>query len=255
MSGWVKLHRDVASHAVMSDLWLAGLWMWCLVRANHVDTKWLGVALPAGSFVCGRSTASEELGVSPSKWYRGMQKLQEIGCITLTVNSKWTRVSICNWRTYQHGDDQPRTAFEQDLNSDRTGCEQQSNTDKECKNERMKEDSSELKTVPQNQASPKVRKVFAPPTVDEIAEHCRSRDNGIDPEAFHAHYAANGWRQSNGNPIKDWKAAIVTWEKRQERSMGFARGLPPPVVDRAAKYAAEQAAAMARLDEHLGGTE
>lgn len=46
----------------------------------------------------------------------------------------------------------------------------------------------------------------------------------IDPEQFFDHYTANGWKQSNGNSIRDWCAAVRTWErnafgrKRQEQA-------------------------------------
>ena len=50
---------------------------------------------------------------------------------------------------------------------------------------------------------------LAPPTLDEVLDYCRSRDSAVDPEQFCDHYAANGWRQANGNPIKDWRAACA----------------------------------------------
>lgn len=59
-----------------------------------------------------------------------------------------------------------------------------------------------------------IKKKFTPPTIEEVDEFCKERDNGIDAEAFVAFYATNGWTQGKGKPIKNWKACVVTWEKR-----------------------------------------
>ncbi len=54
---------------------------------------------------------------------------------------------------------------------------------------------------------------FAPPSLEELSEYCKSRNNLVDPIKFHSHYTANGWRVGK-NAMKDWKAAVVTWERR-----------------------------------------
>ena len=56
---------------------------------------------------------------------------------------------------------------------------------------------------------------FVPPSIAEVAEYCTERKNGIDPEAFVDFYTAKGWKVGS-QPMKDWKAAIRTWEKRRE---------------------------------------
>lgn len=53
---------------------------------------------------------------------------------------------------------------------------------------------------------------FIPPTVDEVKAYCDERGNDVDPEKFVAYYTSNGWRVGR-NPMKDYKAAIRTWEK------------------------------------------
>ncbi len=58
---------------------------------------------------------------------------------------------------------------------------------------------------------------FVAPTIEEVAAYCSKRGKGIDPEHFLAHYTANGWKQSSGQPVKDWKASVITWEKNQSR--------------------------------------
>ena len=57
------------------------------------------------------------------------------------------------------------------------------------------------------------RKRFIPPSVDEVRAYCKERKNDIDPEAFVAFYASKGWKIGSSK-MKDWKQAVITWEKR-----------------------------------------
>ena len=57
---------------------------------------------------------------------------------------------------------------------------------------------------------------FAPPTVEEVAQYCRERGNGINPQTFIDFYSSKGWRVGN-TPMKDWKACVRTWEQRDEK--------------------------------------
>ena len=67
--------------------------------------------------------------------------------------------------------------------------------------------------------SPK-RKVFKKPTVDEIRAYCAERHNSVDAEHFYDHYEANGWKIGGKSPMKDWRAAVRTWEKNNYTSYG-----------------------------------
>ena len=53
---------------------------------------------------------------------------------------------------------------------------------------------------------------FTPPTPEEVKAYCAERGNDVDAERFHAYYTANGWKVGK-NPMKDWKAAVRTWER------------------------------------------
>lgn len=53
---------------------------------------------------------------------------------------------------------------------------------------------------------------FVPPTVDMVEEYCKERGNVIDPELFVAYYDSVGWVRGK-YPMKDWKAAVRSWEK------------------------------------------
>ena len=54
---------------------------------------------------------------------------------------------------------------------------------------------------------------FKPPTLEEVQAYCKFRGNNVIPEAFIAHYTSNGWMVGK-NKMKDWQAAIRTWEGR-----------------------------------------
>lgn len=57
-----------------------------------------------------------------------------------------------------------------------------------------------------------VRKKFVKPILEDVRAYCRLRGNSVDPEKFWNHYEANGWKVGR-NPMKDWHAAVRTWER------------------------------------------
>lgn len=57
---------------------------------------------------------------------------------------------------------------------------------------------------------------FSPPGVEEVAAYCTERKNSVDPQRFVDFYTANGWVQNRNKPIKDWRAAVRLWERRDK---------------------------------------
>lgn len=53
---------------------------------------------------------------------------------------------------------------------------------------------------------------FIPPTIEQVIEYCRERNNVVNPVKWFNYYTANGWKVGK-NPMKDWKAAVRTWEE------------------------------------------
>jgi hypothetical protein len=52
--------------------------------------------------------------------------------------------------------------------------------------------------------------------VEEVRAYCTERGNSVDPEAFVDFYASKGWMIGK-NKMKDWKAAVRTWEQGDKR--------------------------------------
>lgn len=55
------------------------------------------------------------------------------------------------------------------------------------------------------------RKPFVKPTLEEVTQYCQERNKGVNPNKWLSYYEANGWKVGK-NPMKDWKAAVRTWE-------------------------------------------
>lgn len=62
-------------------------------------------------------------------------------------------------------------------------------------------------------------KRFTPPTVDEVRAYCSERGNKVDGQTFVDFYSSKGWKVGN-QPMKDWQAAVRTWEKREGKQGG-----------------------------------
>lgn len=52
------------------------------------------------------------------------------------------------------------------------------------------------------------------PTLEEVKSYCQERNNNVDAERWYDYYSANGFKVGK-NPMKDWKAAVRTWERNE----------------------------------------
>ena len=60
-------------------------------------------------------------------------------------------------------------------------------------------------------------KRFSPPTLLEVEDYCFERKNTVDASKFIDYYTSNGWKVGK-NAMKDWRAAVRTWEKTQNNN-------------------------------------
>ena len=59
--------------------------------------------------------------------------------------------------------------------------------------------------------------VFSKPSLEELKTYCKERKNTVDADTFINFYESKGWMIGK-NKMKDWKAAVRTWEKNQKVS-------------------------------------
>jgi len=59
------------------------------------------------------------------------------------------------------------------------------------------------------------RRVFNPPTYDQVKEYGNESGHIIDAQRFVDFYQAKGWMVGK-NKMKDWKAAVRNWATREK---------------------------------------
>lgn len=80
---------------------------------------------------------------------------------------------------------------------------------------------------------------FAPPSVTEVNAYINEKGYQVDADAFVNFYVSNGWMVGK-NKMKDWKAAIRTWERRDNKKPAKVKTAPSASMSH--NYTAEQMA-------------
>jgi hypothetical protein len=220
MSGWIKAHRKIMQSWVYKDSDHFKVWMTMLFDANHEDktTKFNGVNVTVGrgQFVFGRQAYSLKTGVSEAKIRNQLNNLVSAGMITISTTSRYSVITVLAYDSHQLND-QPSTV-------PATGS---TTTSKEVKEVKKKE--------------VKIGAKMTPPTLEEVKLYCSSRASTVDPKYFFEFFSESNWIDTRGNPVRNWKQKLITWEKSNATSQSASSGhrRPSSKSDRAAAAAEE----------------
>lgn len=88
------------------------------------------------------------------------------------------------------------------------------------------------------------RSGFVKPSFFEVQQYIAQRGSAVDAEAFYAYYESNGWKVGR-NPMRDWKQAVITWERREQR--------PTPTPPRKESWAERQRRNLEKISAMYAG--
>ena len=208
------MHRSIMDSAMWESepFSRSQAWIDMLMLANHkpgvIFRRGVKVEIPRGGIGKSIRTLAERWSWSHGKVERFFSFLLDEEMVK-KVGTKKTSVDTCyfivNYEKYQECGDENRAE-----DGKKTGRRREEDGDgtrmEECKNGRSKKDIG-AKPAPDKPIS----KHFVPPTVEEIRAYCQERQNSVSPEKFFSFYESKGWMVGR-NKMKNWKAAIVTWE-------------------------------------------
>ena len=237
-SGWIKIDRGILNHWVYQDMRYFQWWFDLIINANWVDGECKDdghtFVLKRGQLCASVSFLANRWKLTESTTLRFLKRLKADGMINREVKFRKTAIiTICNYDKYQGEEVKTLTegltegltkTLMETLNTDssevidtlvktltKTQAKTLTKTIAEV-NKRIKEIEENNKEKEREKEKPKI---FQPPSVEEVRQYCEERNNGIDAEAFVAFYESKGWMIGK-NKMKNWKSAIVTWEKKRK---------------------------------------
>lgn len=162
-----------------------------------------------------------------------IESLRSAGMIDLYKVDGRLYLQIRQWALHQQirSKKSKFPAPDSELKSDDIKCNQMISNAPVIQSESESESESESARA-RKRASP-----FTPPTPDEVSAYCRERGNAVDADRFCDFYASKGWMIGNQR-MKDWRAAVRTWEKRGETQA--AQRAAPGGKEQMLRYTKEQ---------------
>lgn len=80
----------------------------------------------------------------------------------------------------------------------------------------IQENRREQKRTEQKKTEQKrVGSAFAPPTLEEVRAYVAEKGLSVDPQKFFDYFTVGHWIDSKGNPVKNWKQKLLTWNSKE----------------------------------------
>lgn len=129
------MHRKITEWEWYSDIKVSRLFIHMLLKANHTSGRWQGIELSPGQLIVGRTSLSDETGLSEQEIRTAIKKLKSTGEITSRATNKFTTITICKYSEYQGCASSEQPAEQP---AEQPTINQQSTTNKNIKNKRKR---------------------------------------------------------------------------------------------------------------------
>ena len=195
---YIKLSRKILDWEWYGNINTCRVFIHMLLKAYWKDKKIEGTVIPRGSFPSSYGRLAEETQLTVDEVRTAVKHLISTKEITKHVTSKYTVFTVNNYDAYQ--------IIPSSFPNDSQTIPERFPTKEEYK------EGYNKKEEPKGS-----KKKFIPPTVDDVRAYCQERNNKVDPQKFVDFYSCKGWMVGK-NHMKDWKAAVRTWEKSSRQS-------------------------------------
>lgn len=205
--GYIKLYRRMMKWGWYTDTPTKCVFLHLLFLACYEPCYFKGVHLEPGQAVSSIRQIATDTGLTVKQVRTAINHLKETQEVAQSPYGKFSVFTVNNYNDYQcTGTDEGKQRAQEGHSE---GTLPNIKKNKEVKNTPY--------NPPQGGEGVSVLKRFVPPTPEEVNTYCRERNNGIDGSEFCDFYTSKGWKVGK-NPMKDWKAAVRTWERSRKQS-------------------------------------
>ena len=198
MSGWIKLHRKITCHWIFQKPEYLHAWITILLKVNHSDKK---VLIQGELIECGRGQSLNSLATWTGLFGRGwtIQKtrtffklLKNDNMINIEGLRKTTRLTVCNYDSYQDEQHTNNTQTTRKQHTDNTQITTNKN-DKNDKNDKNNKYNDYISTINNvlntkfrvtDKMKPKIAKILKEFTIEEIETAVKNAKK----DSFHAEH-------------------------------------------------------------------
>ena len=106
-----------------------------LLKCNHKKASWRGETIERGETITSLGMLANEVGMSIQTLRTTLKKLESTSEITKKSTSKLTRISVCNYNSYQDGDEFANTPTNTVLTNDQHSANKQLTTNNNDNND------------------------------------------------------------------------------------------------------------------------
>ena len=245
-NGYIKLHRKLLDWGWYKDPNTKAVFLHLLLTANFTESEYMGVKIYPGQTVIGRKALAKTLGMSEKNVRTALNHLKETNEITIKATNKYSIVTIVGWELYQLGDEVASTFRKNTQKNKKIGHQngQQYNPQNAYApigygNGYLPSGQQDGQQVAnkwptsghtiRNKEGKKEREYTHAPSFETVKQYVEQMGYEIDPAAFFDYYQETGWCKKNGQPIKDWKASVRTWARRERQFKSNGNGNKPVI--------------------------
>ena len=237
MENFLPLRREIRNHWIYQDSDYLKVWIDILFNARFSKEpktdiyKGTMYTINYSEFLYSRPSYAERLNITESKLRKLIDNLVLDGMIEKTNSlgrNKATVYKVLNYEKYNKPPTESIGVNELDYNINQLEANSKpTRSQLEANSKPLKKNDKEQKNENNISVDKPQRKNFIPPTVKEVDEYCKERKNFVDSQRFIDFYESKGWIVGKSK-MKDWKAAIRTWEKNNNSNSSYNAGVSNP---------------------------